>query len=122
MSGYLTKVRELSWDATSRYLATGGSSIIIVWDCTGKGPAGTRPIELEAHDALLSALEYQHRGNLLASGCQNGLVCVWDPRKRQTPLGTFQLEAATTQVRWSPDDHAVAASSANGLVRMLSVD
>jgi WD40 repeat protein len=122
MSGYPTKVRELSWDASSRYLATGGSAIVIVWDCGGKGPAGTRPIELEAHDTLLSALEYQRNGDLLASGCQNGLVCVWNPRKRQTPVGRSQLEAAATQVRWSPDDRVLAASSAKGLVRTLSVD
>jgi WD40 repeat protein len=117
MSGYPTKVRELSWDATSRYLATGGSAIVIVWDCGGKGPAGTRPIELEAHDTLLTALDYQHKGELLASACQNGLVCIWNPRKRKTPLGTSQLDAAATQIRWSPDDRALAASSANGLVR-----
>ena len=123
MSGYPTKVRELSWDATSRYLATGGSAIVIVWDCSGKGPAGTRPIQLEAHDTLLSALEYQRRGALLASGCQDGLVCVRNPRKRQTPLATSQLDAAVTQVRWSPDDRVLAAASANGMVRTtLCVD
>jgi len=122
MSGYPTKVRELSWDATSRYLATGGSAIVIIWDCSGKGPAGTRPIQLEAHDTLLSALEYQHAGDLLASGCQNGVVCVWNPRKRQTPLATSQLGAAATQVRWSPNDRALVASSANGLVRTFLFD
>jgi WD40 repeat protein len=120
MSGYPTKVRELSWDANSRYLATGGSAIVIIWDCSGKGPAGTRPIELEAHDMLLSALEYQHKGSLLASGCQNGLVCVWNPPKRKTPLRTSQLDGAVTQLRWSPDDRALAASSANGLVRKFN--
>ena len=46
MSGYQTKVRELSWDATSRYLATGGSQEVTVWDCSGRGPAGTEPISL----------------------------------------------------------------------------
>jgi WD40 repeat protein len=123
MSGYPTKVRELSWDATSRYLATGGSAIVIIWDCGGKGPAGTRPIQLEAHETLLSALEYQRKGDLLASSCQNGLVCVWNPRKKQTPLGTSQLDDAATQIRWSPDDRGLVASSASGLVRtVLSVD
>ena len=123
MSGYPTKVRELSWDASSRYLATGGSAIVIIWDCSGKGPAGSTPIQLEAHDTLLSALAYQHRGELLASGCQNGLVCVWNPRKRRTPLASSQLDAAVTRIHWSPDDRALAASSANGLVRtILCVD
>lgn len=117
MAGYPTKVRELSWDATSRYLATGGSAIVIVWDCSGKGPAGSRPIQLEAHDTLLAALAYQHKGSRLASGCQNGLVCAWNPARKRTPLWTSQLDGAVTQLRWSPDDRALAASSSNGLVR-----
>ena len=33
MSGYPTKVRELGWDFTSRYLATGGGRMPCVWDC-----------------------------------------------------------------------------------------
>jgi WD40 repeat protein len=116
MSGYPTKVRQLTWDSDSRYLATGGSAHLIIWDCSGKGPAGTRPVTLKAHDALLSALEYQHGGGLLASGCQNGQICVWNPPRKQTPLWTCQLDGAVTQVGWSPDDRALGASSANGLV------
>ena len=80
---------------------------------------GPRPIQLEAYGTLVSALEYQHGGDLLASGCQNGVVCVWNPRKRQTPIGTFQLDTAVTQIRWSRDDRVLAASSAKGLVRTL---
>ena len=42
MSGYPTKVRELAWDSKSRFLATGGGEMLIVWDCSGKGrPVGT---------------------------------------------------------------------------------
>lgn len=116
MSGYPTKIRELSWDAESRYLATGGSAHVIIWDCSGKGPAGSRPITLKAHDTLLSALEYQHKGTLLASGCHNGQVCLWNPPKRTTPLWTAQMDGAVTQLRWSPGDRELAVSSAAGLV------
>jgi WD40 repeat protein len=117
MSGYPTKVRELSWDSSSRYLATGGSAIVIVWDCSGKGPAGTTPIQLEAHDTLLSAVEFQNNGNLLASGCQAGRVCVWNLKKR-SPLRQWQLGSAITQVRWSPDDRLLASGSAGGLIQV----
>ena len=40
MYGFPTKVLELSWNSTGRWLATGGSSSVILWDCSGKGPAG----------------------------------------------------------------------------------
>jgi WD40 repeat protein len=60
MSGYPRKVRELAWDATSRWLATGGAEVACVWDFSGAGPAGTTPIQLEAHKDPISCLAYQH--------------------------------------------------------------
>lgn len=69
MTGYPAKIRELAWNSDSRLLATGGSPIVTIWDCGGKGPAGTRPIQLEGHERFLSALAYQHKGRLIASGC-----------------------------------------------------
>jgi WD40 repeat protein len=119
MSGYPAKVRELAWDADSRYLATGGGSSIAIWDCSGKGPAGTRPIELQQHEAMVSALEYQHKGELLASGCEHGGVCIWQPRKAAPLLQEIALDAHVTQVRWAPNDEAVAVSSGSGLIRVL---
>ena len=52
MSGYMTKVRELAWDSTSRYLATGGGPVVCLWDCKAgpSGPEGTRPQMLEGHE------------------------------------------------------------------------
>jgi WD40 repeat protein len=120
MSGYPAKVRELAWDAGSRYLATGGGSSIAVWDCGGKGPAGTRPIELQQHEVLISALEYRPHGELLASGCEGGRVCLWRPGKDALPLQTLDIDASVTQVRWAPNGKTLAVSSASGLVRGLS--
>ena len=48
MWGYPTKVRELAWDHTSRYLASGGGPVVVVWDYTGKGPQGSKPLMLGA--------------------------------------------------------------------------
>jgi WD40 repeat protein len=119
MTGYPTKIRELAWDSSSRYLATGGSAVVTIWDCGGKGPAGSRPIQLEGHDALITAMEFQHDGALFASGCQDGLVCVWSPRKQTKALRQSKLDSAITQVRWAPDDRSLAVSSANGLIRLF---
>lgn len=66
MSGYPRKVRELAWDRTGSWLATGGGFQIIVWDCS-ISPEGTEPLVLEHHEVPLCKLAYQRRGNLLAS-------------------------------------------------------
>lgn len=118
MSGYPTKVRELSWDSGGRYLATGGSAIVTIWDCGGKGPAGSRPLQLDGHETLLTALEFQHRGGLIASGCRDGVVCIWNARKTAKLFSDTSVKSSVTQVRWAPRDQWLACSSANGIVRL----
>lgn len=74
MSGYDAKVRSLAWHHSGRYLATDGGQELMVWDCSGKGPAGSTPRILEGHPARVSSLAYQKTGHLLASGCQGAGV------------------------------------------------
>src|SRR5207247_8333051 len=51
MSGYPLKVRELAWDATGAYLATGGGDVVTVWDATPPGQADTAPMGFHGHEA-----------------------------------------------------------------------
>jgi WD40 repeat protein len=119
MWGYPTKVRELAWDHTSRYLATGGGPVVVVWDYTGKGPHGSKPLMLEAHEDFLSALTFEHAGPLLASGGIDGRVVVWQPAKSRQPLTQNVLGTGITQVAWSPDDQVLAIGSEAGTVIVL---
>ena len=116
MYGYPTKVRELSWNGTSRYLATGGSPTVTVWDCSGKGPEGSKPIELKGHAAFVSALAFQHHGPIIASGSAEGTLMFWHVDKPRRPLFQAPLAAGISQIVWSPDDHLVAVGTEAGLV------
>jgi len=122
MSGYPTKIRELAWDFASRTLATGGGEMVCVWDCGGKGPAGTTPKMFEAHKKPVSTLAFQRRGFLLASGGQDGRLCLWQPANR-TPLlaGVTFEETEITDLAWSPDDRSMLVGSANGGVGLFKV-
>lgn len=122
MSGYPTKVRELAWDFTSRYLATGGGPMPCVWDCGGpKGPEGTKPQMLEGHEDNLTAVAYQARGYLLASAGTDGRVILWQPANKKAPkVGKFRFAGAEASVLgWSPDDRSLAAGSGGGAVAVL---
>jgi WD40 repeat protein len=116
MSGYPTKVRELSWDSTSRFLATGGGSMPCVWDVSGKGPARTKPFQLESHEANVTALMFQRAGPLLASARADGLVVIWHPGRVKKPLTQARLRTGITQLSWSPKDDSLAAASEGGEV------
>ncbi|MEZ4728613.1 MAG: hypothetical protein R3E79_15880 [Caldilineaceae bacterium] len=119
--GYPTKVRELAWDHTSRYLATGGSDTVIVWDCSGKGPEGTKPRTLTGHEDGLSVLAYQHRGPLLASGGQDGLVMLWSPTEQAKELAYIARPTPISQLAWLPDDQCLVVGTDGGTVERLAV-
>lgn len=119
MSGYATKIRELAWDAGSRYLASGGGEIITVWDVSGKGPRGTKPLQLEGHDARLTQLVFQQRRPILASGGVDGRVFIWNLEKSLRHRHELLPPSPIAALAWSPDDTALAIGSADGIVRVL---
>lgn len=124
MYGYPTKVRELAWDFTSRYLATGGGPMPCIWDCSGpQGPEGTKPQMLEGHEENLTALAYQARGYLLASASVDGRVLLWQPANKKAPkVGEFQFKGAeATAIAWSPDEKSLAVGSSSGALAVLRV-
>lgn len=116
MSGYPFKPRELSWDAESKLLATGGDSKVTVWDFRGKGPEGTRPIQLEAHKGLVSALAFSPRKGVLASGSEDTSVLLWQPRSGATPTRFAFLSDVVTQLAWDPSHSVLVGADAGGQV------
>ena len=121
MAGYTTKVRELAWDPTSRYLATGGADCACVWDCSGKGPAGTQPIQLEAHEDNITCLAYQRQGPFLVSGGEDGLVALWQPGKQLGALALAKHSSPISQLAWAADDRLLAVGSARGAVFLYTI-
>jgi WD40 repeat protein len=121
MSGYPTKVRELSWDAAARYLATGGAPTICVWDTGGKGPGGSKPIQLEGHTDLVKALAYQNFGPLLASACAGGQLALWWPAQNATALSQALHGSGATQLAWAADDARLALGCDSGAVAVYGV-
>lgn len=121
MSGYPQKVRELAWDATGTYLATGGGNLATVWDCSGKGPAGSKPLSFELHEEPLSCLAFQNRGPLLASACTGGILALWLPGGSKRVLSQTKMEAGISQVAWSANDARIAVGGETGAVALFSL-
>jgi WD40 repeat protein len=121
MSGYETKVKFLSFDHTSRWLATSGGRDACIWDCTGDGPEGREPAMLP-HDAPVCAVSFQHRYGILATASQDGVVQLWSPERRQPLRATVKMPAAATKLTWSPDDRHLAIGSEQGVVYVLKCE
>ncbi|HVU34008.1 MAG TPA: WD40 repeat domain-containing protein [Opitutaceae bacterium] len=118
MSGYEGKVKFLSFDHTSRWLATSGGRDACVWDCAGQGPEGREPAMLP-HDAPVCAVRFQNSHGLLASASQDGVVQLWSPERPQPLRATVRMPSTATKLAWSPDDTYLAIGSEKGAVYVL---
>ncbi len=121
MSGYESKVKDLSFDHTSRWLATSGGQDACLWDCTGDGPEGREPTML-AHDAKVCALSFQNTHGLLATAATDGSVQLWSPERKQPLRATIKMPSAATKLRWSPDDRHLAIGSEKGILYVLACE
>lgn len=114
MSGYPLKVKELAWSGDSRYLATGGGDVVTIWDCSGKGPAGTEPISLEGHEEKIGAIAFQPDSNLLASGDEAGRVIIWSIDSDASGT-SIDVAGAVSSLVWS-NNGLLAAGTAAGVL------
>lgn len=118
MSGYETKVKHLSFDQTSRWLATSGGRESCIWDCAGAGPEGREPAMLP-HEAPVCGVKFQNKHGLLASAAQDGSVQLWSPERPKPLRATVKMPTAATRLAWSPDDSQLAIGTEKGHVYVL---
>jgi len=86
----------------------------MVWDFSGKGPVGSEPKNLVGVERRISALRYQHRGPLLATGTADGTLALWQPRKKNRMLCRGDTGSEISQVAWSADDQRLLVVTAAG--------
>ena len=121
MSGYEGKVKFLSYDHASRWLATSGGREACIWDCAGEGPEGRDPAMLP-HDAPVCAVSFQNQHGLLATAAQDGTVQLWSPERPKPLRATVKMPGAATKLAWSPDDRQLAIGSEKGAVYVLKCE
>ena len=115
MSGYETRLKELSFSQDSKWLATGGGRDACVWDCTGAGPEGREPLLLP-HNARVCAVAFQHSHGLLAAGAANGEFTLWAPTRKNPMVAEVTMPSAATKFAWRPDDSLLAVGTEKGQI------
>jgi WD40 repeat protein len=118
MSGYPNKPKSLSWSKDGRWLATSGAETVVVWDCKGKGPMGSAPVEL-SRGAVATAVAFHPRHGLVASGDVNGQLKLG----RVSDESSIDLErlgpAPVTALGWSADGRYLMAGAEDGSAAIL---
>ncbi len=113
MSGYETKLKELSFSSDSRWLATGGGRDACIWDCAGAGPEGRDPMLLP-HKTRVCAVAFQNRHGLLASAAADGEFCLWSPTRKNPLVAEVRMPATATKFAWRADDSLLAVGTDQG--------
>lgn len=121
MAGYPLKMSALSWNHEGTFLAATGSNTVTVWNCIPPGPENTSPLVFERHEEPLVSVRFQHRGPLLASACQQGLVCLWYPGVARRVLSEAQISEAVSVMEWSQDDRHLLVGGSEGALVMYQV-
>ena len=121
MRGYPGKVDCLSWSANSRYLATNAGNDIVIWDFSGKGPEGSRPLQLRGHTDKVTALAFQPAGPYLASAGRDWRLSLWQPGKAQLAMDAQLSDAEVTLLRFSPDGSRLAVGEASGRLSLFEL-
>ena len=115
MSGYETRLKELSFSQDSKWLATGGGRDACVWDCSGAGPEGREPLLLP-HNARVCALAFQNSHGLLAAGAANGEFTLWMPTRKNPMVAEVTMPSPATRFAWRGDDALLAVGTEKGQV------
>jgi WD40 repeat protein len=121
MSGFEGKVKHISFDRSSRWLATTGGREVSVWDCSGTGPEGREPAML-SHEAPVCAIAFQRAHGLLATASKDGAVQIWSPDRSRPLRATVRLPAPAAELAWSLDDRLLAIGSEQGALYVLGCD
>ncbi len=115
MSGYETRLKELSFSSDSKWLATGGGRDACIWDCSGAGPEGREPLMLP-HNARVAAVAFQNSHGLLATASGDGEFSLWAPTRKNPLVAEVKMPAAATKFAWRSDDALLAVGTAQGHV------
>ena len=114
-------IRALAWSPDSEWLATGSGATVVVWNCSGKGPAGTKPLMLTTHRGALTAMQFQGKGSLLASGSATGEVFIWHLGYPDAPVARHNFTQAVSALAWSRNDQTLAVAGADGALSVIQV-
>ncbi len=115
MSGYETRLKELSFSHDSKWLATGGGRDVCVWDCAGAGPEGRDPLQLPQANRT-TAVAFQRSHSLLATGDTGGVFTLWAPTRKNPMVAEVKMPAPATKFAWSADDSLLAVGTEQGSV------
>ncbi len=121
MSGFSGRIRAMGFVADGLRLAVGDRSTLLLWDFSGKGPAGRSPKVLGETYGAITVVKCS--GNLIAVGTEEGEVIVWDWHAAGAPRAIGGVKGQSVRdLAWSADAKCVVVSQGTGFVRYYRLE
>jgi len=115
MSGYGARVRSLDWTVGGKWLATSGSTQLILWPFQGKdGPMGKTPNILAPTEAMVEVVACHPRQEVVAVGYADGLVLLVRLADGAEVLARKGAGAPVTALAWSATGNLLAVAAEDG--------
>jgi len=115
MSGYGARVRSLDWTVGGKWLATSGSTQLILWPFQGKdGPMGKTPRILAPTEAQAEVVACHPKQDVVAVGYADGLVLLVRIDDGAEVLAHKPGGAPVTALAWSASGDTLAFGIEDG--------
>jgi WD40 repeat protein len=115
MAGYGARVRSLAWTASGKWLATSGSTQLILWPFAGKeGPMGKEPRMLAPTESQVEVVACHPGQEVVAVGYANGLVLLVRVEDGAEVLAKKPGNAPVTALAWDASGETLAFGTEDG--------
>ncbi len=116
MTGYPAKVKNWSWSAKGKWLATSGAPAAIVWPFSGRdGPMGKTPQELGTRgDTIVTAVSCHPATEVVAVGYSDGMILACRIGDGNEVLLRRGGKGAITSMDWDRPGIRIAFGSETG--------
>jgi WD40 repeat protein len=122
MSGYAAKVRSMDWTTGGKWLATSGSTQLILWPFSGKdGPMGKQPRILATSENRVVVVACHPTQDIVAVGFDNGLVLLVRIEDGAEILARKPGEAAVSALAWNAGGSFLAFGTEDGDAGILNL-
>jgi WD40 repeat protein len=122
MSGYSARVMSLDWSVGGRWLATSGSTQLILWPFhTKDGPMGKQPRLLAQAEPRVEVVACHPKQDIVAAGYGDGMVLLVRIEDGAEILAKKPGDAPVTALAWSADGLLLAWGAEDGAAGIVNL-
>jgi WD40 repeat protein len=122
MQGYSARVRSLDWSADGKWLASSGSTQVVLWPFQSKdGPMGKTPQLLSPTEEHVEVVACHPKQAVVAAGYANGLILLVRMDDGAEVLARKPGDAPITGLAWNADGKLLAFGTEDGSAGVIDL-